>query len=341
MREFSYRRLEGITKTEPPYRGSQNKYPFWGRKQSYYYFLREVVDGEVIFKVCNHYNWNKIEVSKDEYESRSRNIDYQVEHTWDPNTRTHVPTGKYFGYEKVPHVFGISRPDNTFTLTTEYMSQGERILFSRNTPGWSSSQVRRGGVIYEDRRPTQYMIPLTKGMKFDCDISTPIPIGHYQLFGHRVSRKGAKAELAKYEEFYRVSEAMMKNMPHSVFVDIAREALQRRNVDMNRYWMPLQEQSEWLESLDGLIDESPIDAAAFFCAAFNICRMWDASAGKNVYREDPLEYIFSLMRRRINEYLYHNRSGILVPKEYEFGKVFPQSHWNYEVRCDGVKVEQY
>lgn len=345
MMNFAYKRLLNITNTVPPYRGTLDRFPFHppGRK-SQYHFLRDVEDGQTIFKVCNGYFWERKEVSPDEYDSNNHR--HHKETVWCHSSNKAIPTGSYYKYDRESHVFGISRSDNTFTLTTKHMGQGERLFFARNTAGWCMSQSRRGGVIYCDRGGlvnNKYIIPLTRGMRFLCDSNTPRPIGNYQLFGQRVSRKGAKAELAKYENFYRVVETMMKNMTGQVFTEIAREAVLAHKIDVNRFWMPMREQKQWLDArLDDLINDSPIDAAVFFCTIMNIDRLWElVKSGGFSSRNIRIEYVFNEMRKKINDYLYHTRPGVLVLKEYKFGKMYPQSVWGYKVLCNGTQVKQY
>lgn len=339
MEAFSYECLSKAADSGTPYRGTKNKYPLFDRKYSRYNFTTDMEDGNRIFHINNGEWWERYFISKEEYDSGVHGDEAQK------SNFSHEGE-KYWIYKRDPHRVGTVRPDNTIELTANSMPQSDRMFFWRVVEGWVESDVRRGGVIYRQSRPETIMFPLVKGMRLTCEKS-PKPVGNYQLFTRRVNRKMAKDVLKKYEDFYRISYAMMRSMPYATFIQIAVDECKRHGVDTDKWWCDRNIAQKFLHtSLDTMIQESPLDAAAFFCAVLGIDNTWWAvarlsSGGPEAFNSSrPMDDVFNAMQRRLNDHIYRTHPGALKEIELEFGKRYPSSVWGHKVYKDGLLVEQ-
>lgn len=341
MHIFSYERLSKIADKEPPIRGTQ-LYPVYDRRSMDRFAVVEE-DGQKVFHVCHDSWWERDEITKEEAESGKYPQD-EIGHTnW------HGQGEQWWHHRKIPHHVLTVRPGNTaeIVVKTDYLCQGDRWFLARAGGGEIYGDSKRGGVIYRSNTIDNVaMFPLVKNMRLTCDYF-PKPVGNYRLFGQHVSRKIAKDTLKKYDDFYATVEVMMKSMPMEVFADIAIDALKAKKVDVGRYWIRKEEKQQWLNELDTLIDESPLDAAAFYCALLDVDNFWniiknreDASWGQRTFSQSP-HSLFASLHRHLKRHIYESSEDVLVETELEFGKVFPQTAWQYIVTLDGKPVQQY
>ena len=340
MKDFSYERLNNIATNVPPIRGTQ-LYPVYDRRgQDRFAVVDE--DGQKVFHVYHGTWWKRDELTKEEAESGKYPQDEVERSNW------HGHGEQWWHSRRVLHHVLTVRPGNTaeIVVDTDYLCQGDRYFLSRSGGGYIYSKARLGGVVYSDSvGGIETMFPIVKNMRLTCDYH-PKPVGNYQLFGQRVSRRDARETLKKYEDFYNTVEAMMKAMPMTVFAEVARDALKAKGVDTDRYWISKQEKDRWLRHFDDMVAESPIDAAAFYCALLDIDGFW--SRVRSGYDEWHGSYagrsphaMFESLYRQTKRHIYETHRDVMEKTEHKFGAKYPEAAWGYVVTLDGVPVQQY
>lgn len=335
MNHISYKRLSDFADRTPPYRGTKNKYPLFERRYSRYNFTVDEENGQRIFRIHAGDRWDRIGITKEEYESGIYEDAHHSTYSWP----------EYCRFERKSNEVGIVRPDNTFQITRDKFYQSERMFLDRMVHGCYNSDVRRGGVIYRDdwRNPT-IMYPIVRDMKFLCE-RIPTPVGNYQLFTRRVDRKGAKETLKPYEDFYNISYAMMKSMPYPNFIAHAVDVCKEYGVTLDRWTPKPNEVEALLKEFNNLSKESPLDAAALYCSILEIGQTWydvHRAGCEGTYNipNRVTEWLHDYMVTRFNTMIYKTMPGALKRIELEFGKPYPTTVWGHEILLDGKPVEQ-
>lgn len=348
MHYINYQALVNVMRTQKPYRGSTNRYPLANRKQSHKYFLHEKdADGNDFMRIIYGNRYESTPITKEIYDSMPEQGEGYSLHKYADGY--HI---RYVKYDRVLNELGIVRPDNTFEFTGKSYRQGEMMLMSDfgNYGGYFKTDCKRGGMLYvkysyKERQDEQVM-PIFKGLRVDCDTMKPIPNHTYKLIGRRVNRKSSKEFLKQYEEFFKVSEAMMKVMPFSTFLSIAKDKLIEQNAYSDqKYFRYSVNTDRALADAKALMKDSPIDAAALFCACLDGRGVgnfvWLLRHDSMVSTESTAEGLFIGMKRGVCNMLYRENPEILTEVEFEYGKPFPQSSWDYVIEVDGNVVEQY
>ena len=340
MQDFSYARLSSIVDSEPPIRGTQ-LYPVYGRRSTDRFAMVDE-DNQKVFHVYHGTWWKRDEITKEQAES-GKYPEGEVERS----TNWYNKGEQWWHTRRVLHHVLTVRPDNTaeIVVDTDYLCQGDRSFLTRSCGGYIFSNVKLGGVVYKTTMAgMETTFPLVKNMRLTCEYF-PKPVGNYQIFGRRVSRRDAKETLKKYEDFYNTVEAMMKVMPIEVFRDIAIDALKAKNVDIDRYWISKREKEGSLKQFDTMIAESPIDAAAFYCAMLDIEGFWHKVRSPewtpSAHKQYPTQDMFDSLYRQTKRHIYETHRDVMTQTELKFGGRLPESTWGYFITLDGKPVHQY
>jgi hypothetical protein len=341
MQYINYARLDKISKTVKPYRGSTNRFPIGSRTHNTKVFYVEEENGERVFKICYQFKYNEIPVSKEEFIANSNSGSYQ-----DCTYRDADAPNRYVRYNTVPRDLGIVRPDNTFEFTGGHYGQGDNIVMSTWTNGWFFRSSRHGGMVYKSRRSEGHLFhPVFKGMRVDCDtMLTTVP---YQVTGRRVMRKVAKDFLKQYSDFYKISEAMMKSMSYKDFADIGVDLMKELDIPKTSWGTYDVNRNELHKVAQERLHNSPLDSAVLYCMAHNIMEFYRRVSyhgqDSTYYARQTIELpnLYDTMKRKLNAEIYRNNLEVMKPIEYVCGEKYPASEWGVTITVDGKEVQQY
>lgn len=351
LKYLNYERLKNITKTVKPYRGSTNRFPIGSRTQNTKFFLVENDEtGEEVYRIVYGYCHNSEEITKEEYDAAKSAGDKDVsEYTW------YNPV-QYKRHTKIPHQLGIVRSDNTFEFnnTNGYYGQGSNMLLSRWSAGYFYSSSRHGGMVYRERRTNadgfgqHYLFhPIFDGMRIHIESGEVHESSQYRVVGSRVSRKDSKEFLSRYSTFYKVAEVMMKTMDYYTLLttanDIVHEATGKSVKDLG-YWPSEDFAKELRLKADDLVDSAPLDAALLYCVGLKLYRgdlwrtMQRVADGQTPWTDKDSSDVFVNLKRNLNRHLFEVNPECMKQVEFESGKQYPQSDWNYEIYVTNNKT---
>ena len=340
MQGLNYTRLNSISNSVSPYRGSVNRFPIASRRHNTKYFLVRDEDGQRVFDVVYGQRWEHITLTKAEYDEYAKLGSPRLN-----KYEKHDGSWEYYRYEVYPNILGVVRPDNTFEFTGKRYGQGERGIMSDFSDGWFCTDSRRGGLIWwgnKDSSGKRKIIPVYQGVRIDCETMRPTkPI---TVIGRKVDRKVGKTTLAKYADFYTTTEVMTKAMDYEVFVKTMVEVL-REHMDENY------SETNWkvfVDKADTLLDTAPLDAAMLYMYAWdtgsmrwNVRRYVDMNLTRYSAHEDTPHEMFLNLKRKLNKEIYKANDEVFKKVEYTNCEMYPPSEWGYTVMVDGVEVQQY
>ena len=343
MNGLNYTRLNSISHSVPPYRGSTNRFPIGNRRHNTKYFLVRDEDGQRVFDIVHGQNWKHVTMTKEEYDEYAKlgmqrlNKYQDADGTWE-----------YYRYEVYPNILGVVRPDNTFEFTGRSYGQGDRGILSSYTHGYLCTDSRRGGMIWTGRlhgNGYRGAFPIYKGLRVGCDSMHPTkPI---TVVGRKVDRKVGKDLLATYKDFYATTEVMTKAMDYEIFVKTMVEVLSE-HIGKPDTFSTMINWAVCAEKAKTLIDSAPLDAAMLYIYGWdvgsmrwNVRRFVDTSYGRYSAHEDTPHDMFINLKRRLNKEIYKANDTVFKKVEYTNGEMYPPSEWGYTVMVDGVEVEQY
>jgi hypothetical protein len=344
MQGLNYTRLNSISNSVSPYRGSLNRFPIGSRRHNTKYFLVRNDEGERVFDIVHGSNWKHITLTKTEYDESAKKGMPRLN-----SYQSQDGTWEYYRYEVYPNILGVVRPDNTFEFTANQYGQGERGILSTYGHGELSTDSRRGGMIWRGSQggklrndKTRGAIPIYKGLRVDCETMQPTkPI---TVIGRKVDRKVGKDLLAGYKDFYAITEVMTKAMDYEVFVKTTAEVVKEHHDGDGSAW----HWQAFKAKADTLVHTAPLDAAILYIMGWdigsmrwNLRRFLDTQHSRHSAHEDTPHTMFLNLKRRLNKEIYKANDGVFKKVEYTNGEMFPPSEWGYTVMVDGVEVEQY
>ena len=341
MQALNYKRLNSLSNSVSPYRGSVNRFPIGNRRHNTKYFLVRDDKGERVFDIVHGMNWKHITLTEAEHEFHAKQGTPRLNKYQNHSTNE----WEYYRYEVYPNILGVVRPDNTFEFTAEKYGQGDRGILSSYSHGYLSTNSRMGGVIWVGKVGNdgkRGAFPIYKGMRINCETMRPTkPI---TVIGKKVNRKVGKDLLAKYSDFYAVAEVMTKAMDYDVFVrtmnDVVTEHMGEKNI--------IAMHTEYSAKAETLIQTAPLDSAMLYIMGWDIGNMrWnmrrflDAQNSRYSAHEDTPHTMFLNLKRRLNKEIYKANDEVFKEVEYTNCELYPPSEWGYTIMVDGVEVEQY
>ena len=338
MHALNYTRLNSISNSVPPYRGSTNRFPIGNRRQNSKYFLVGEENGERVFNIVHGQHWKSVVLTKQEHDELAKQGSPRLHSYQDSDG-----TWSYYKYDVSPNILGVVRPDNTFEFTGGRYGQGDRGVLTSYSHGWLCTESRRGGMIWVGRlngNGERGMFPIYKGLRVHCETMRPTkPI---TVLGRKVDRKIGKTLLTKYQDFYNITEVMTKAMDYEAFVKTTAEVVEEHANGEQYHWRTFKDKA------DALIDTAPLDAAILYIMGWdigsmrwNLRRFMDTSYSRYSAHEDTPHDMFLNLKRRLNKEIYKANDGVFKKVEYINEALYPPSEWSYTVMVDGVEVEQY
>lgn len=339
MRYLSYPKLDSISHSVSPYRGTLNRFPIGNRRENTKYFIVGDDNGERVFNIVYGKDWKQVSITKQEHDEVARQ-DASKAHACMQSDGSFG----YWRYETIPHVLGVVRPDNTFEFTADRYGNGDRSILS----GWASSRFstdsRRGGMVWGSRNSRFNLImPIYKGLRIHCE--TDIPTKPITVVGRKVDRMAGKTLLAGYKDFYATTEVMTKAMNHDMFIKTMAEVVAEHEIDVDDRYT---EEAVALCKAQALINSAPLDAAMLYMWAWDISRTrWNlreflhSKKTRFSAHDDEPHAMFVNLKRKLNKELYKANESVFKKVEYTDRERYPPSEWDYTVMVDGMEVKQY
>ena len=324
MRGLSYARLEQITKTTLPYRGTTNRYPVGNRRHNLKNFYVREENGVKVFDVTYGTRHKSHQCTKEEFDAMGgETADNNNIYKHDYGDRI-----EYIQYEVVPYRIGTVYPEEYFQFNGEYYyGQGDRAFLSDCTNGWFCNDSRRGGMVWTfGHREFYRCIPIFKGMRISTADNFEV-LDDYAVVGKKVNRKVGKDLLAGYETFYKTAETMCKAMPRELFLETAKEIIE-------------EDDSDYFKAAEARRDQAPLDAMILYAMALDVGKIEYQIRNPNWYQAEPHE-IFCNLKRHMNKRLYKEHPEVFIPVHYGKGEAYPPSIWGYEVMVNGEVQQQY
>ena len=339
MQGLNYTRLNSISNSVSPYRGSVNRFPIASRRHNTKYFLVREEDGQRVFDIVHGQRWKHITLTKAEHDSLAKQGSTKLR-----SYQHGDGTWEYYTYEVSPNILGVVRPDNTFEFTSTSYGQGDRGILSTYGHGELSTNSRMGGMVWIGRlhgNGTRGAYPIYQGMRVNCESMQPTkPI---TVIGRKVDRKVGKDLLAGYANFYATTEVMTKAMDYEVFVRTMSDVM---NDHMGEDIA--QDHTVYSAKAEALIHTAPLDAAMLYMMGWdiggmrwNLRRFLDTNFSRYSAHEDTPHTMFLNLKRKLNKEIYKQNEKVFKKVEYVDGEMYPPSEWGYTVMVDGVEVKQY
>jgi len=322
MRGLSYARLEQITKTTLPYRGTTDRYPVGNRRHNHKNFYVKEENGVKVFDVTygtRHKSHHCTKEQFDAMEATGASHIYKYEYS---------DRIEYLRYEVVPFRIGTVYPEEYFQFNGDsYYGQGDRSFLSDCTNGWFLNDSRRGGMMWTFGRKADYRcVPIFKGMRVSTADNFET-LDDYVVVGKKVNRKVGKDLLGGYERFYKISETMCKAVDRDAFLVIAKEVIEENK-------------DKYFEAAEALREQAPLDAMILYAVALDIGKITQQINQPSWYQSEPHD-IFCNLKRHLNKQLYKEHPEVFIPVHYGKGEAYPPSVWGYEVMVNGEVQQQY
>jgi hypothetical protein len=339
MQGLNYTRLNSISNSVSPYRGSVNRFPIASRRHNTKYFLVREEDGQRVFDIVHGQRWKHVTLTKAEHDNLAKQGSTKLR-----SYQHGDGTWEYYTYEVSPNILGVVRPDNTFEFTSNSYGQGDRGILSTYGHGELSTNSRMGGMIWTGRlhgNGTRGAFPIYKGMRVHCESMQPTkPI---TVVGRKVDRKVGKDLLASYADFYATTEVMTKAMDYEVFVRTMNDVMNdHMGGDIAR------DHTEYSAKAKEIMEVAPLDSAMLYIMGWdignmrwNLRRFMDTQFGRYSAHEDTPHTMFLNLKRKLNKEIYKQNEKVFKKVEYVDGEMYPPSEWGYTVMVDGVEVKQY
>ena len=339
MQGLNYTRLNSISNSVSPYRGSVNRFPIASRRHNTKYFLVREEDGQRVFDIVHGQRWRHITLTKAEHDAQAKQGSTKLR-----SYQHGDGTWEYYTYEVSPNILGVVRPDNTFEFTGTSYGQGDRGILSTYGHGELSTNSRMGGMIWTGRlngNGERGAYPIYQGMRVNCE--TMRPTKSITVVGRKVDRKVGKDLLAGYAEFYAVTEVMTKAMDYEVFVRTMNDVMNdHMGGDI------AQDHTVYSAKAKAIMEIAPLDSAMLYMMGWdiggmrwNLRRFLDTNFSRYSAHEDTPHTMFLNLKRRLNKEIYKAHEKVFKKVEYVDGEMYPPSEWGYTVMVDGVEVKQY
>jgi hypothetical protein len=359
-------RIKRIMANDKPYRGNDKRFPLAQRNHRHKYFLVDELNGETIFRIIYGDLRRYVDLTSAEYaelkkQKKEPNIKL-IDNSY--TTSTGEKTERYHKVTLTPNEVGIVREDNTFEYTGGAYHQGDNIFMSSmlcvdqrtSSPHGGLIMCTRSGGYRLNAEEVDTMIPIFKGLRIYLDTFEPHESCDYRITSHKVSRKNGKEFLKRYEDFYKISESMMKSMQYGHFLDLAYEIIMEEGDYTHKvyesYYIEKDMELKLIDLAYKNLNEKPIDSLIMFATAYDIDRFWQrlrSHASKKhlggAYRhwggDLELDKFFLSVKRRLNKEVYKANPSVMRVVEHEQGKYYPPSTWGIQITVNGKEVEQY
>jgi hypothetical protein len=341
---LSYERLEHITKTNKPYRGTTNEYPLSYREHSHKRFIAETdASGDTYFRIIYGYKYVDRYVDKAEYDDMdAKGLYVRVETQADNSV-------KYIVWDRLWDEIGVVRKDNTFELTSNRMHQGTRYFIQamfNKYQGDVLASVRHGGVIYRewtgtwnDKTVTK-IIPLFVGQRIDLETNSSVL--DYEVHLSKVNRTRTKEIMSEYVDAIKFNEVIFKTMTEDSFTAGLKEVYAEALTEGER-WRSSNAVARMLEYAKNNVK---VDMFKSICATMMATsyRLWSyGSDNNNSYygQMDYAPYVYYTQALKKIDRQIKIGANALDSVVYKANEPYPSNTWDIKVIHNGNTVSQY
>lgn len=331
---LTYRRLEELLKTVPPYRGTKDRFPVYSRKHRTKNFYVREEDGQTVFDVTYGSRYDTKPITDEEYlalpPKMRANLCIEVE-------------GRRLIYTLSPNRMVTVRPgndgDGELEFNAKHYGQGDMYFLGHGFAGCFSSMSRRGGMVYVVRKGGKRVwYPIYEGMKVNA--RTMEPSTPHEVVINHVDRKKSKKLVEKYDHFFKVSEVMLKSLTLGQVIELAASMLESE---------PERSSAEFAKKYASCINDAPLDAFVWFCMLNDIGRIkWYAMnagyrniAGPHSLQVSAHEALFMSVKRKIVKDIYTANPDTFKQVKFACGEEYPSCDWGVKVLVNGQEMEQY
>lgn len=363
MNKLSYERLKKVTETEKPYRGTTDRYPIWHRGHAHKcFFVKKDEQGNDEYHIAYGYNYGRKEITKEEHDlvmkiqednkiqRRLRKPIKRVPYVYTNGGYTMqggtTEPVTYWQSIKDFDIVGVVRSDNTFEFTQEkYLGQGTRYFLTHMFGGtyWRAftSQVRKGGVVYEEYSEgnTVKTIPIFKGQRLD--LATNTSVINYTVHLPRVNRKRANQVLGGRKLEFKFMESVFKAMPSDVFINELQDTFKDVFGEAKDVWRGETEIDKLVKFAMECKDTDPVKSLYAIMISRGIANAWYLArqgqqwgAGPN-----PLSYFNLIKKHMVNQLI--RDGGALDIKEVKPNEIYKGNSWGAMVTVDSKQVTVY
>jgi len=235
-------------------------------------------------------------------------------------------------------MLGMFHPDNTFEFNPTWSSygQGDTGVVSSVLPGWISSNVNYGGLVFCHRQ-TGIKIPVYKGMRVRlCD---GMPIDPFELHVNNLDRKKTKSHRAKYDEQFKLATTMLKAIGEESILNEINEMVKGQVAPCFNYVH---------EDLSKACDmNDPAGAVMWLALRYNVAGSRHGYAYANGWsRRRLLEQMKpEVLVRNVKNHFYKEIYNIAIKKGedilnskiYRYGDKLPTAEWGQKIVVNGVE----
>lgn len=327
MSMMTYDHLERVSRSQPPYRGTTNRFPLYTRRENTKYFFVREENGQRVFDIVYGQFWDRVEATKEEFDNPAAERVFQ-------------DGGDYWKYVARPNIMGTVRPGSDergeFQFNARSYGQGDRHFLNGLFPGWFATDSRRGGMVYKFRHLNVFH-PVYAGMKVHAGSMTPIE--PHEVVIHHVDRKKSIQMMKEYDHFFGVSEVMLKSLTMDMVVRLAAQLMEEVRTFHDKVL--------WHEAKDR-INTAPLDAFVLYCMAHNMGgilyqvklqnrRNWLGGKGDRIAYDE----LFTSVKRKIVRDIYKENPDVFKEVRYGCGEMYPSSDWDVRVFVNGLEMVQY
>lgn len=312
---WEYSQLIDLAKNNKPYRNASKdspRYPLGNRRYSDRYF-------------------------KPRLDSNNKDIDFDRWFFHHGSLYDRPPIEIYYSDR---YMLGTFHSDNTFEFNPSWgsYSQGDNGVVSAVLPGWISSKVSYGGLVFYHRQ-TRVEVPVHEGMRIRlCDGAPTEP---YEMHVTTLDRKKTRPYRQKYDAMFKTALVMLNGMGVEGVLNELHEMHKGQVAPAFNYKHELLERSHDADD--------PAGAVLWLALRYNTfdCRYKLGMANTNywswhnfVNQMEPPSLV-----RSVKNYLYkevygqaiERKEDILKSKVYRYGDKLPTVEWGHKMFVNGVE----
>jgi hypothetical protein len=175
----------------------------------------------------------------------------------------------------------------------------------------------------------------------------PHESSEYKIIGYRVDKKESKKLLAKYTEFFKVNEAMVKVIPVEGLMETGIDVFKACEIDKKNYWLHQTDKDKLLKFAEDNINVSPLESLLAYVIVFDVhnayrkIRSHAEINASSVYNTLDGVALLARFRTVMARKLYKEHKEIFKQVEFDPYKLLPPSDWGYAVTVNGVEVKRY
>lgn len=244
-------------------------------------------------------------------------------------------------YYSERYMLGTFHPDDTFEFnpSANHYGQGDIGVLSSVLPGWVSSRVNYGGLVFYHRQ-TKNVVPVFQGLRIRLCDGTPVQ--NYEMHVKSLDRKLTKPYRAAHDGMFKTGLTMLRAMGVEGIVKELEDMIKGQVVPCVNYKH---------DDLDkAFYPNDPAGAVLWLTLRYNIHDVESTFRYQNTWSYKRFmhfatpENIVKNVRKYFYDEIYNaakvKGEQVLQTKVYKFGDKLPTVEWGHEIIVDGVKCKR-